>query len=166
MPFFDALKRLVSHGKRVEAEAHLSDQIKTAWGLDDPDHANALASGERPATIPLGKGASEYDRAQWSKRLKRLISGLPASRSQWQDLMNDAHALEIDPDWIAQQAREGFSFLVRQAVSDRVFTHEEHEKLDLARRLLELSEPEAAQIVHAIVDEAEKFFGAPITDEG
>jgi hypothetical protein len=52
--------------------------------------------------------------------------------------------------------------LVRQAVSDRHVTEDEHHKLELARDLIGLPEDKAEAILHAIVAEAEAFFGKPV----
>ena len=54
--------------------------------------------------------------------------------------------------------------LIRQAVSDRHVTEEEHRKLDLARDLIGIPEAEAEAILHAIVAEAEAFFGKPVEE--
>ena len=44
-------------------------------------------------------------------------------------------------------------------------SEEEHHKIDLARKLIGMPEAEAEQILHAIMAEAEAFFGAPVKDE-
>ena len=54
--------------------------------------------------------------------------------------------------------------LIRQAVSDRHVTEEEHRKLDLARDLIGIPEAEAESLLHAIVAEAEAFFGKPVEE--
>ena len=46
--------------------------------------------------------------------------------------MTDAHALQLEPDWIADRQREEFAFIIRRAVADKVFSEEDHHKLDLA----------------------------------
>jgi len=78
--------------------------------------------------------------------------------------MYEARALELDPAWVAQSQREEFLLLVRRAVSDRVVTGPEHQKLDLARELIGMPEAEAEEALHAIVSEAESFFGKPVRD--
>ena len=48
--------------------------------------------------------------------------------------------------------------LVRRAVADRKVTEDEHQKLDLARDLIGLSEADAEAALHDIVAEAKSFF--------
>ena len=52
------------------------------------------------------------------------------------------------------------AFIIRRAVADKVISEEDHHKLDLARKLIGMSEAEDA--LHAIMAEAEAFFGAPV----
>ena len=52
--------------------------------------------------------------------------------------------------------------LVRRAVADRLFTEAEHRKIDLARDLMGIPEPDAEEILHQVVVEAEKFFGGAV----
>ena len=77
--------------------------------------------------------------------------------------MTDAHALQLEPDWIADRQREEFAFIIRRAVADKVFSEEDHHKLDIARKLIGMSEAEVA--LPAIMAEAEAFFGAPVKDD-
>ena len=51
--------------------------------------------------------------------------------------------MDFDPAWVAQSGRDEFALLVRRAVADRVVTEAEHRKLDLARDLLGIPDPEA-----------------------
>jgi hypothetical protein len=150
MGFFDALKRVLgghAQGDQVPAPHGLA----RAWGLDD-GAANAEGLAE----------ASEYDRAQWLRKLKRILSGLPETRGEWPELIADAKALALDPAWIKECEREEFLLLVRRAVADRKFTEAEHRKLDLARDLIGLPEAEAEAALHSIVAEAESFFGKSV----
>jgi hypothetical protein len=158
MGFFNALRRVLSPTTHEHLPEETKQRIRDAWGLDDEDVANESAEG---GSSP----ASAYDRSQWQKRLKRILDELPDSQSEWVDLMGDANALELEPSWIKDRQREEFSFLIRRAVSDRVVTEEEHHKLDLARSLIGISEVEAEESLHAIMAEAESFFGAPVQDE-
>jgi len=157
MGFFDALRRALTHDTHANVSPNTQKRIRAAWGLDEEQPTS------RPG--PETPGASAYDRSRWQKRLRHILDELPTSQPQWHELMTEAHALELEPDWIAEQEREGFAFLVRRAVSHRVVTEEEHRKLDLARKLIELPEAEAEQILHSIMAEAEAFFGSPVKDE-
>ena len=46
-----------------------------------------------------------------------------------------------------------------------MISEEDHHKLDLLRKLIGMSEAEAEAALHAILAEAETFFGAPVKDE-
>jgi hypothetical protein len=155
MGFFNALKRVLSHDSHAHATDDSRKRIRAAWGLDD----------EESPTQAETSAASAYDRSQWQKRLRRILEELPGSQRQWHDLMVDAHALNLEPDWITQRQREEFAFLVRRAVANRVVSEDEHHKLDLARKLIGMPEAEAEQTLRAIMAEAEAFFGTPVKDE-
>jgi hypothetical protein len=150
MGFFDALRRVLG-GHHSQAHGLADSGLAKAWGLDAP-------VAEKPAS----EEASAYDRAQWLKRLKRILAELPASKGEWTVLVADAKALHFDPKWLEECQREEFRLLVRRAVSDRKFTEAEHRKLDLARDLMGIPEAEAEEILHAIVAEAETFFGRSV----
>jgi hypothetical protein len=158
MGFFDALRRVLTHDRHANVSKETERRIRAAWGLEDE---------EQPSAAPgaLGPEASSYDRSRWLKRLRRILDELPASQPEWQELTTEAHALNFDPAWIAERQREEFEFLVRRAVSDRVVSETEHRKLELARKLINLPESEAEQILHRVLAEAEAFFGAPVKDE-
>lgn len=137
-----------------------------AWGLDDDESDTAGRGDDHALPSPTtGSNASVFDRAQWQKRLRRILDELPGSQPQWHDLMTDAHALQLEPDWIADRQREEFAFIIRRAVADKVISEEDHHKLDLARKLIGMSEAEAEDALHAIMAEAEAFFGAPVKDD-
>jgi hypothetical protein len=115
----------------------------------------------RIPTVP-GSHASAYDLSQWHKKLKTILAELPDSQGQWRDLMGDVGPLGIDANWVERIQREEFTLLVRRAVADQVVTEQEHERIELARRLVGLSESEAEDLLHKVVAEAESFFGKPI----
>lgn len=148
MRFFDAMRRVLGgrHGPPDPALAR-------AWGLDD--EVSASESGEPDDT-------SAYDRAQWRRRLKRTLEGLPESRGVWDDLVADAKALHFDRAWMDDCFQEEFRLLVRKAVSDRKFTEAEHRDIDLARDLMGIPEHDATEVLHAVVAEAESFFGKKV----
>jgi len=145
MGFFDTVRRV------LHIDNHPASEVAQAWGLDEETEPGAEAAE-----------AGLYDRAQWQKKLKRILEGLPTSKSEWADLAADARALNLDPKWIEKIETAEFTLLVRKAVSDRHFTEEEHRKLDLARDLIGISEERAEAILHAVVAEAEKFFGKKV----
>jgi hypothetical protein len=166
MGFFSALKRLLPHAWHARASEESRQRIRVAWGLDD-DEIDTTGRGEdhSPSTTTTGSNASVFDRAQWQKKLRRILDELPGSQPQWHDLMTEAHALQLEPDWIADRQREEFAFVIRRAVADKVVSEEDHHKLDLARKLIGMSEADAEAALHAILAEAEAFFGAPVKDE-
>jgi hypothetical protein len=150
MGFFDALRRVL--GKHETSHHGSPDEgLAKAWELD-----------ETIAPTPHAEEASAYDKAQWVKRLKRLLEDVPALKGGWADLMADARALHFDAKWIREREYEEFHLMVRRAVSDRKFTEADHRRLDLARDLMAIPESEAESILHTIVAEAESFFGRTV----
>ena len=132
MGFFNALKRLLPHASHELASEESRQRIRAAWGLDD-DESDTAGRGDDhalPAT-KTGSNASVFDRAQWQKRLRRILDGLPGSQPQWHVLMTDAHALQLEPDWIADRQREEFAFIIRRAVADKVISEEDHGMVQL-----------------------------------
>jgi hypothetical protein len=158
MGFFNALKRVLTHEARKESDDEAARRIRDLWGLDEESREESHAS--------LRGDSTAYDRAQWQKRLQRIVDELPASQSRWADLMQDAQALQLEAAWIHERHLEALVQVVRRAVADRVFSEEEHRRIDLARKLMSIPEVEAETILHDIVAEAEAIFGEPIKDEG
>ena len=152
MEFFDTLRRVLTGAHPAAAPAP-SDQ-KPVPGL----------AGDTPRSEATTPGPDVYDRVQWQKKLMRILDELPASQVEWPVLMTEARALGFDPPWVHDCQLEGFQMLIRQAVADRHVTEEEHRKLDLARDLIGIPEAEAEAILHAIVAEAEAFFGKPVEE--
>ena len=169
MRFFDALLRVCSHDRHPHETDEARKALHAAWGLEDIESAKAPAQAQEgrvsAAAAATGSIASEYDRSQWRKKLRHVLEELPASQPRWPVLETDAHALNLEPEWIADRKREEFAFLVRRAVADRTISAEEHHKLELARRLIGMTETEAEAILHAITAEAEAFFGSPLSDQ-
>jgi hypothetical protein len=150
MGFLDTVRRV------LHIENHPARGVEHAWGLDE----DTIASEENAALEAQEAGL--YDRTNWQKKMQRILQELPASAPQWQELMTEAKALQLDPSWIKQCELAEFKMLVRRAVSDRHFSEREHATLDLARDLIGLPEDKAEAILHGIVAEAEKFFGKDV----
>jgi hypothetical protein len=161
MGFFDALKRVLTHQTDPHEDEEKRKKIRDAWGLEEEQVATEPA-GAAPA---IASAASAYDRDQWQKKLRKILDELPASQRQFQDLMTEAHALNLEPGWIAERQHEEFAFLIRRAVADRVVSEPEHQRIDLARKLIGLSEPDAEEMLKSITAEAEAFFGKPVREE-
>lgn len=153
MGFLEALKHTLG-------TAPLAGPEPIDGPADAADVAVLAASDESPPPQP----ASPYDRTLWHRKLTRILDELPDSEPQWKALMYDARALELEAGWVGQTLIEEFLLLVRRAVADRVVTESEHRKLDLARRLVGLSEEEAEAALLRVVAEAESFFGAPVRE--
>ncbi len=150
MGFFDALRRVLGG-----SEPHYTAREIEAIHLGvDPD---SLPIADE---VPFESG--EYDRAQWAKKVKRVLGGLPATRPEWDDVAADARAMGFDPAWLAQTDRDEFTLLVRKAVADRVVTEGEHQKLDLVRDLIGIPDAEGEEILHAVIADAESFFGGTV----
>jgi hypothetical protein len=148
MGFLDTLRRVLTGQHRLPDV--------------EPEPAPAGDPARSEAPTP---GPEVYDRVQWQKRLKRILTELPGSQPEWADLLTDARALGFEPAWIHDCQLEEFRMLIRQAVADRHVTEEEHRKLDVARDLIGIPEDEADKILHAIVAEAEAFFGQPVEED-
>jgi hypothetical protein len=151
MGFFNALRRTLG----VETGLKPS-----------PREVEAQFLGVDPDTLPLAPEtpfeSGVYDRAQWEKKLKRVLAELPDSRADWDDVAAEARAMDFDPAWVKQCGLDEFALLVRRAVADRIVTEAEHRKLDLARDLIGIPDADAVTILHAVVSEAETFFGKSV----
>src|SRR4051794_37609479 len=156
MGFFDTLRRVLG-GDPADTDEAPGPTVIEPGGILEDSGADA-----GPAVPP--DPTSPYDRAQWHRKLKRILDELPGSRPEWDGLVYEARALELDPEWVASCQREEFLLLVRRVVSDRVVTEAEHRKVELARQLIEMPEAEAEAALHAIVAEAESFFGGPVRE--
>ena len=150
MGFFDTLRRALGGDRPASASDPTARDLNKAWGLD-----------EEPGS---STGPAEYDRAQWVKKMKRILDELPASRPEWEGLMSEARALHLDPDWIMRTQVDEFLLLMRRAVADRRFTDAEHRKIDLARELIGIPEAEAEAALETVVHEAEAFFKGSVEE--
>jgi hypothetical protein len=163
MAFFDALGRVIGGGAR---DPRRENRLAEAQGVDasgpSPEYPGGQGVPADPAEMASPPVAGTYDREHWRRKAKRILEKLPASQSEWPTLMAEAHALKLDQDWVDRCLLDEFTLLVRHAVRDRHVTREEHSKLDLARQLIGLSEEEAVDLLHAVVAEAEAFFGKPV----
>ncbi len=167
MGFFNALKRLLPHTAHEHADEESRQRIRAAWGLDVEENkaTNVGQPGSQSQSMAMAeKGSSAFDRSQWQKKLRRILDELPDSQPRWQELMSEAHALEFEPEWIAERQREEFAFIVRRAVANKVISEDDHHKLELARKLIGMPETEAEATLHAILAEAEAVFGARVKD--
>jgi hypothetical protein len=163
MGFFDALKRVLTHESDSHGDQETRNRIRHAWGLEDDEGETNAPAG---TTVPVGAGvASDYDRGQWQKKLRKTLDELPGSEGNFKELMTEAHALNLEPAWILERQREEFAFLIRRAVADRVVSEEEHGRIELARKLIGLSETAAEETLRSVMAEAEAFFGKPVEEQ-
>ena len=103
MGFFDTLRRV------LHIDNHPARDVAHAWGLDEASTDQGVEGPE----------AGLYDRAQWRKKLKRVLEGLPDTKADWADLAVDARALNMDAAWVEKVELDEFTLLVRRAISDR-----------------------------------------------
>lgn len=134
--------------------------------------ADDLAGATRPRTEDATGSARSsddvacwYDRTEWRKKLQRILDGLPQTRPEWNTLVSEARALKFDPAWVKQCEREEFLFMIRRAVSDRVVSVPDHEKLEQARQLIGMSDPDAESALRSIVAEADSIFNTPVHED-
>jgi hypothetical protein len=153
MGFFDSLRRTL--GAAEPAAGPANPKLAGAGNIDDEGNPIEAAEPE-----PFHGG--EYDKKNWLKKLKMLLEELPDSQSRFPDHIAEAHALGFDLEQMHTWSRDEFAMLVRHVVADRVVTEAEHRNLELARQLLAIPDVEAEAILHAVVAEAEKFFGGTI----
>ncbi len=151
MGFFESLKRVLGGDHTVE------ERIDSAFHLKDTS-TTSLTPVHEPEPFQGG----EYDRKKWRKKLKLILEQLPESQQEWPTHLAEGHALGISNVELATWMRDEFALMVRRVVADRIVTHDEHEKLDLARKMLEIPDTEAEAILHEVVAEAEKFFGKDV----
>jgi hypothetical protein len=97
--------------------------------------------------------------------LKRIFDGLPASQPEWEALMTEARAYNLDEDWISERLAEEFTLLIRSVVADRVLSEDDLDRIEAARRLIGITESQAETAVRAIVADAETFFGEAVVEE-
>ena len=156
MGFSDRLRKVFSSGQPGTVQGSADSP------RDEPARPDE-ETGDHPVTpeAPFAD-ATAFDRTQWRKKLKRILEELPASEPEWADLQSEARALGFDPDWVDRCEVEEFILLIRRVVSDRVFTDQEHRKLDLARDLIGIPDAEAEAALNTVVAEAEAFFGKPV----
>ena len=167
MAFFDALRR--GWGAQDDRGAAPEDRrrLAEAWGLSDTSHPEFPrgAPVADPAEMAAPVAASAYDREQWLRKLKRILDKLPSSQGEWDPMLAEARALGFDDEWIHRAMRNEFNLLLRRAVADHELTVQEHRKIDLARDLIGIPEPEAVAMLNAIIAEAEAFFGRAVEGE-
>lgn len=138
------------------------DELNAMWDRSILDESGVETPPADPAKMEAPVATTDYDREQWRKKLKRILNHLPRSQPEWDDLVQEAGALELGDEWVSTTFCVEFSLLIRKFVSDRVVTSEEHHTLDLARSLMGITDEEAESLLHAIVVEAESFFGGKI----
>jgi hypothetical protein len=143
MGFLDALRR--SLGGQASAD-YTPREVEAAFLGVDPD------------TLPIAEetpfNASNYDRTQWAKKVKRVLEGLPETRGDWDDVVAESKAMGFEADWVALRFRTAFTLLIRRAVADRIVTDAEHRNIDLARDLIGIPEAEAETMLQEVVAEA------------
>ncbi len=110
---FHGFLRLAPQGSPLVTIPHgFAWELAAAWATSTGDGMAGLASGSL-------NDASLYDRANWLKKMKRILNELPDSESQWTELMTEARALNFDPDWVTKSQIDEFLLLIRRSKPDR-----------------------------------------------
>lgn len=164
MGFFDALRQVLETG-RDDRGSRGDPRLAETGGIDDsahPEYPTGRVAAADPAEMAAPPQTTDYDRSRWRRKLSHVLDQLPGSEAQWPDLINEAGALGLDTDFIERGQREEFALMIRRAIADRHFTLQEHAKIERARVLIGLPEPEAEEILRTVVAEAEEFFGGAI----
>jgi hypothetical protein len=164
MGFLDALQRALG-GENNATRADRRDRLGTAdaFGAGGAADDGAADGTPDPARIAAPPETTDYDRTIWLKKLQHILTERPTlPATEYADFLADAQALGFDREWVEQSQRSAFEMLVRKIVSDGVVTMEEHTRLDQARRLIGLTDPEAVSILEKVVAEAQEFFGKEI----
>ena len=161
MGFFEALGQILEAG-RDERGRRGDPRLAETGGIDDsahPEYPEGRVVAADPDAMAAPPATTDYDRNLWRRKLAHVLDGLPATEGRWPDLMTEAAALGIEPEAIERAQREEFDQLIRRAVADRRVTLAEHAKLERARTLIGLPDPEAEAMLRAVVAEAESVFG-------
>jgi hypothetical protein len=154
MGFLDSLRRSVGVAP-TEGLGPINPRLAGARGVEDEGDP---ASASEPEPFH----GSEYDRKNWRKKLKLNVDALPDGRDRFREHLAEGLALGIEPETMVAWGREEFTMLVRRVVADRVVTEAEHRRLDMARELLDIPDPEAVAILQTVVADAERFFGGAV----
>lgn len=164
MRFLETLKGFLSRHAHLGTSEDAKARLRDAWGLD----AEPTAASRNPSSIAPSHdadAASPYDVEQWRKKLRRIFEELPASKGEWTGLMTEARAYGLEDGWLAERLAEEFTLLIRGVVADRLLSEADHERIEAARKLIGITEAQAETAVHAIVAEAEEFFGGSVADD-
>lgn len=163
MGILDVLRSyFTGHGARA-SDDDLA-RIRGAWGLEE-EGSKASEGASSIAPSADADAPSGYDVAQWRKKLRRIFDELPASQSEWSELMTEARAYHLPDDWISERLAEEFTLLIRGVVADRVLSEDDHDRIESARKLIGVTEAQAEAAVRAIVADAEAFFGGAVVED-
>jgi len=164
MGFFDALHQILEAGR--DERGNRGDPRMAESGVGDdsahPEYPPGRVVAADPAEMAAPPATTDYDRNLWRRKLAHVLEHLPASEAQWPDLMTEAGALNLETEWVERSQREEFAMMIRRAIADRHLTLPEHAKLERARTLIGLPDPEAETMLREVVREAEAFFGGPV----
>lgn len=159
MGFLKTLERLVGLGAAEPEEERA--RFLAAWESYGDERPEVP---EFPSDKVMGADETglDYDRAQWLKKLKRVLEDLPESRPTWSQLEAEVKTLGLAPEWVSRAYRAEFTMLVRQKLADCGLNSSERETLELARELTGLSNEEALAILREVTREAQSFFGRDV----
>jgi hypothetical protein len=162
MGFLDTIRRVFS-GRTDDHDDEMRRRLAEAWGLDVEEISDEPIDEDHPP--PRAAEPTGYDRRLWVKKLRFLLDEkLPVDGDAWSEFVAEAYALGYDRAWVQKQLGDAFEQLARKIVSDGVVTPAEHEKIELARAQLGLSEADAEVVLKRVVAEAEKIFGRRVKE--
>lgn len=160
MPFFQALGKLLSGGNKLDEAGR--QKLVEAWHVYD--ELPPSVPGFPEPEVEDARTGLLYDRSIWYRKLKRILSELPNSESEWPELKAEVTSLGLDPEWVAGCEKAEFTMIVRRALADGVISAEEHRRIDQARQMMGLSDEESMVILNEIKAEAEEVFGRAVED--
>jgi hypothetical protein len=152
--------RFLDRLKRVLEDRHALSGINAK--RPDPGAQSGVTLSPEAAAKSSSASTTDYDRELWRRKLRRAVELYPRTQAEFAILEADEKALDLDPDWALACKREEFAWAIRRIVADRVVTPSEHDRLDEIRELLNLSEEDAAAILHGVVSDAETVFDGNI----
>ncbi|MDG3003477.1 hypothetical protein [Paludisphaera mucosa] len=164
MGFLSALRGFLGDKSRLDASEESLERFRDAWGLDaDPEEASETPGESTPG--PDAAAASEFDKTQWRRKLHHIFEKYPASSGEWPLLMREARALKLDDAMVASGTKGEFIMMIRALIADRRLSEEDQVRVEEVRKLIGMSEEQAAAVVRSVVVDAERFFGGDVVIE-
>src|SRR3954464_3670005 len=112
MGFLDALRNWTAPlgGRDADSRRLFDTSGDDGGGTSHPEFPNE-APVATPEEMALPPATSVYDREQWRRKLKRILEHLPRAEHEWNDLQQEAGALDFGHDWVAATYRAEFGLM-------------------------------------------------------